>query len=90
VNDSLVEIRKKAKAEAEEGLRLKVAEKEQQISSMQRQIEDLKRKAEQGSQQLQGEVLELQLESTLRSHFPWDAVEPVCKGECGGDVIIPL
>lgn len=87
VQDSLAAIRLKAKAEAEESLKLKVAEKEQQIASMQRQIEDLKRKAEQGSQQLQGEVLELELESTLRSHFPWDIVEPVGKGEFGGDVI---
>lgn len=87
VQDSLHEIRLKAKAEAEDGLKLKVAEKEQQIASMQRQIEDLKRKAEQGSQQLQGEVLELQLESALHSHFPWDAIEPVCKGEFGGDVV---
>lgn len=87
VNSSLTEIRQKAKAEAEEGLRLKVAEKEQQISSMQRQIEDLKRKAEQGSQQLQGEVLELELESVLRAHFPYDSVEPVGKGEFGGAVV---
>lgn len=87
VQESVNEVRLKAKTEAEEGLKLKVAEKEQQIASMQRQIDDLKRKAEQGSQQLQGEVLELQLESTLRSHFPWDTIEPVCKGEFGGDVV---
>jgi hypothetical protein len=65
----------------------KVAEKEQQIASMQRQIDELKRKAEQGSQQLQGEVLELQLEATLRTHFPLDAVDPVGKGEFGGDIL---
>jgi hypothetical protein len=87
VQESLTEIRQKAKVEAEESLRLKVAEKEQQIASMQRQIEELKRKAEQGSQQLQGEVLELELEATLRAHFPLDAIEPVGKGEFGGDVL---
>jgi hypothetical protein len=54
---------------------------------MQRQIEDLKRKAEQGSQQLQGEVQELELEELLRSKFPMDSVEPVAKGEFGGDVL---
>jgi hypothetical protein len=80
-------VRRKAQQEAEEGLKLKVAEKEQQISSMQRQIEDLKRKAEQGSQQLQGEVLEIALEETLRSKFPFDNIEPVGKGEFGGDVL---
>jgi len=87
VNDSLAGIRQKAKAEAEESLGLKVAEREHQILSMQRQIEDLKRKAEQGSQQLQGEVLEIELESALRAHFPQDAVEPVGKGEFGGDIL---
>ena len=87
VQESLTEIRQKARVEAEERLKLKVAEKEQQISSMQRQIDELKRKAEQGSQQLQGEVLELELEAALRAHFPHDAIEPVGKGEFGGDVV---
>jgi hypothetical protein len=54
---------------------------------MQRQIEDLKRKAEQGSQQLQGETLEVELEGLLRARFPLDSIEPVPKGEFGGDVI---
>jgi hypothetical protein len=54
---------------------------------MQKQIEELKRKAEQGSQQLQGEVLELELEWLLRARFPQDRIEPVPKGEFGGDVL---
>lgn len=87
VQESLATVREKAKSEAEEGLKLKVAEKEEQIAGMQRQIEELKRKAEQGSQQLQGEVQELELESLLRSFFPQDTIEPVAKGEHGGDVI---
>lgn len=87
VQESLTIVREKAKKDAEEGLGLKVREKEEQISSMQRQIEDLKRKAEQGSQQLQGEVQELELESLLRSRFPLDGIEPVPKGEFGGDVL---
>ncbi|WP_237706021.1 DUF2130 domain-containing protein [Methanocella conradii] len=49
-------------------------------------MEELKRKAEQGSQQ-QGEVLELKLEEILRSAFPYDIIEPVGKGRKGGDVI---
>lgn len=87
VQESLNDVRDKAKLEAEEGLKLKVAEKEQQIAGMQRQIEELKRKAEQGSQQLQGEVLELDLENSLSSTFPEDTIEPVPKGEHGGDVL---
>ncbi|HSK31180.1 MAG TPA: DUF2130 domain-containing protein, partial [Candidatus Limnocylindria bacterium] len=79
--------REKAKKEAEEELKLKVMEKEQTITAMQRQIEDLKRRAEQGSQQLQGEVQELELESLLSTRFPGDTIHPVPKGEFGGDVL---
>ncbi|MBJ7533354.1 DUF2130 domain-containing protein [Rhodomicrobium vannielii ATCC 17100] len=81
------EIQARAKKEAEEQLLLKVQEREQTIHAMQKQIEELKRKAEQGSQQLQGEVQELQLEALLRSSFPHDIVTPVPKGEFGGDAI---
>lgn len=87
VEESLVVVRNKAKLEAEDGLKLKVAEKEQTIASMQKQIEELKRRAEQGSQQLQGEVQELDLEDTLRTKFPRDLIEPVPKGEHGGDAL---
>jgi len=54
---------------------------------MQRQIDDLKRSAQQGSQQLQGEVQELELESLLRNRFPTDTIDPVPKGEFGGDAL---
>jgi hypothetical protein len=54
---------------------------------MSRTIEELKRKAEQGSQQAQGEALEADLEEMLRARFPMDAVEPVAKGELGADVV---
>ncbi len=87
VRDSLTEIRSQARREAEEGLKLKVMEKDQTIVSMQRKIEELKQKAEQGSQQLQGEVQELELENLLRTKFPYDTIEPVPKGEFGGDTL---
>jgi hypothetical protein len=79
--------RDKAKKEAEEELKLKVMEKDQTITAMQKQIEDLKRRAEQGSQQLQGEVQELELEALLTAKFPRDTIQPVPKGEFGGDVL---
>lgn len=79
--------REKAKKEAEEELKLKVMEKDQTITAMQKQIEELKRRAEQGSQQLQGEVLELELEALLAAKFPRDSIQPVPKGEFGGDVL---
>jgi hypothetical protein len=87
VQESLTVVREKAQKETEQQLSLKVMEKEQTILSMQKQINELKRKAEQGSQQLQGEVLELQLESLLCDKFPHDIIEPVPKGEHGGDIL---
>ncbi|MDV6347634.1 DUF2130 domain-containing protein [Nitrosomonas sp. Is35] len=87
VQDGLIEVRTLAKKEAKDEQKLKVMEKEQTIAAMQKQIEDLKRRAEQGSQQLQGEVQELELENLLRSKFPFDTIEPVPKGEYGGDVL---
>ena len=87
VQESLAGVRDKAKQDAEEGLKLKVLEKEEQITSMQRQIEELRRRAEQGSQQLQGEAQEADLESMLRVKFPRDIIQPVPKGEFGGDVL---
>ena len=87
VQESLTVTRAQARKEAEESLKLKVMEKEQTISSMQKQIEDLKRKADQGSQQLQGEVQELELESLLSEKFPADSIEPVPKGVHGGDAL---
>jgi hypothetical protein len=87
VQESLITVRHKAKHEAEDGLKLKLIEKDELIASMQRQVEELKRKSEQGSQQLQGEAQEIELESLLRNKFPGDLIEPVAKGEFGGDVV---
>ena len=87
VQAGLAATRLQAKKEAEDEQKLKVMEKEQTITAMQKQIEELKRRAEQGSQQLQGEVQELELENLLRTKFPFDAIEPVPKGEFGGDVL---
>jgi hypothetical protein len=87
VQSDLAAAREKAKKEAEDEMRLKVMEAEQTIASMQKQIEDLKRRAEQGSQQLQGEVQELELEALLATRFPRDTIQPVPKGEFGGDIL---
>jgi hypothetical protein len=87
VQTDLSAAREKAKKEAEDEMKLKVMEAEQTIASMQKQIEDLKRRAEQGSQQLQGEVQELEIESLLSARFPRDTIQPVPKGEFGGDIL---
>lgn len=87
VQAALVEVRSKARFDAEDELKTKISEKETLIAGMQRQIDELRRKAEQGSQQLQGEAQELELEAVLRARFPSDLIEPVAKGEFGGDVL---
>ena len=87
VQQGLEATRAQARKDAEEKLNLKVAEREQTIASMQRTIEELQRRAEQGSQQLQGEVQELELEALLKAKFPGDIIQPVPKGEHGGDVV---
>lgn len=63
------------------------AEYKKKIEDAQRSNEDLRRKLEQGSQQLQGEVLELELEHTLASSFVHDQIDEVKKGVRGADVI---
>lgn len=66
--------------------RLKELEKDKKISDMEKLVEELKRKAQQGSMQTQGEVLELDLENMLRAAFPTDIIEGVEKGIRGADI----
>jgi hypothetical protein len=66
---------------------LKDKEKEKMIGDLTHQIEDLKMKAQLGSQQLQGEILEIEIERLLKDTFPQDEIEPVQKGTAGADVI---
>lgn len=67
--------------------RLKFLEKEKTIDVLKKQIDELKRRAELGSQQLQGEVQELDLETFLKEHFIFDDIQPVPKGVKGADVL---
>lgn len=80
-------IRQAAKKEADDERQLKDAEKDKIITDLRQQIGDLKRKSEQGSQQLQGEILELTIEDLLAQHFPYDDITPVPKGIHGGDAV---
>ena len=86
VQENLATVKARAKSEAEEVLKLQITERELTITSMQQKIAELKQKAEQGSQQLQGEALELNLEQRLREQFMHDSIEPVAKGELGADL----
>ncbi|MGZ3873559.1 MAG: DUF2130 domain-containing protein [Mucilaginibacter sp.] len=66
---------------------LKVKELEKQLDDQKKLAEEMKRKAEQGSMQLQGEVQELILEELLRSNFPFDIISEVGKGVRGADCV---
>ncbi len=79
-------IRQKTTQEILESQRLKDREKDKVIDDLKKALEDAQRKASQGSQQLQGEVQELDLEDMLRREFPGDTIEPVGKGVLGADV----
>lgn len=66
---------------------LKVKELEKQLDDQKKLAEEMKRKAEQGSMQLQGEAQELILEELLRNYFPFDLISEVGKGVRGADCI---
>ncbi|MEW5977195.1 MAG: DUF2130 domain-containing protein [Acidobacteriota bacterium] len=66
---------------------LKIKEKEQQIEDLRRALEEATRKTQTGSQERQGEVLELDIEAALNEHFPQDDIRPVPKGMRGADLI---
>ena len=66
---------------------LKTKEYKLQMDQQQKLIEELKRKSEQGSMQLQGESQEALLEEILKENFPFDLIEEVGKGVEGADCI---
>jgi hypothetical protein len=83
------------KARLEEAIRrgfadqheLKLKEKEKLIDDLRRALEEAKRKSEQGSQERQGEVLEIDIQAELERRFPQDLVSPVPKGSRGADLL---
>lgn len=86
IDEAKKQIEEAVLKQAVEEHRLKDLEKEKKIADMEKLIEELKRKAQQGSMQTQGEVLELDLEELLRKAYPSDIIEPVEKGIRGADI----
>ena len=80
-------IEEQARSAAGEEVSRREAQWKAQLESAQREAADLKRKLEQGSQQLQGEALELSLEALLKCAFPLDEILPVPKGVNGADLV---
>ena len=75
------------RAQEAERAKFREAELQKKLDDVSSQLADAQRRAEQGSQQLQGEVLELALEDSLVQAFRLDTIEEVKKGARGGDVI---
>lgn len=80
-------IEEEASKKAAEAEHYKIAQLEKKLTDALRVNEEQKRKLEQGSQQTQGEVLELALEELLKREFPQDEIVPVPKGVTGADII---
>ena len=70
----------------DEETRLKLAEKDKTIADMEKKVIEAQRTAAQGSQQTQGEVLELDIQDALERKFPLDEIEEVKKGQRGADI----
>lgn len=87
ITDEVEKIKGDAQKKAEETQFLKIEELKKQLMDASRVNNELKRKLEQGSQQNQGEVLELELEKILQQKFPNDHISPVGKGIRGADII---
>lgn len=66
---------------------LKEAEYKKKLEDAERSVAVLQRKLDQGSQQLQGEVLELEVEHVLSMNCRHDRISEVKKGVRGADVI---
>jgi len=87
LDDERAKIEERVKRAEAEQYQLREAELRKKIEDAQRVNEDLKRKLEQGSQQLQGEVMELEVEKVLREAFPLDGLEAVKTGAHGADLV---
>ncbi len=87
VSKELETSRASLRVEIEGGVKMKLREKDIQLESMKTEIENLKRKSEQGSTQIQGDAQEQELVDTLKVKFPRDDINRVRKGEFGGDCV---
>jgi hypothetical protein len=87
LDEERLKIREATQKEDDEQHRLKIAEKDNLIAQMAKQVDELRRKVDQGSQQLQGEVLEQDIQKILEEEFRGDEFDSVPNGQPGSDVI---
>ena len=81
------EIKAQGAKEQQGRFELERMEYKQKLDDQKKLTEEMKRKMEQGSMQMQGEVQELAIEDWLQSNFPLDTIEEIKKGQRGGDCI---
>lgn len=87
VDEQIAQRETTVRAQEAERAKLREADLQKKLDDLTAQLADAQRRAEQGSQQMQGEVLELAIEEGLRHAFAIDTIEEVKKGQRGGDVI---
>jgi hypothetical protein len=87
LTERLKEERLKIQKNVDEDSALKLKEREKVIDDLKNQLNEAKRKAEQGSMQLQGEIQEIELENLLRTSYPIDDISEIKKGQRGADVL---
>ncbi len=87
LSDDIRKIEEQKVAAKETEYQLRMKELEKQLEDQKKLADEMRRKAEQGSMQLQGEVQETALEEILRTTFPFDMITEVGKGVRGADCI---
>ncbi|MCC7302592.1 MAG: DUF2130 domain-containing protein [Bacteroidia bacterium] len=87
LNEILTAEREKIRKTESERNELRLKEMQKKLDDQVRLTEEMKRRQEQGSMQLQGEAQELAIEEWLRAQFPLDTIEEIKKGVRGGDCV---
>ncbi|MBI1931191.1 MAG: DUF2130 domain-containing protein [Ignavibacteriales bacterium] len=87
LNQKLNEEKEKIRKSESDKVELKLREYEKQIEDQKKLVEEMKRKQEQGSMQMQGEVQELVIEEWLTNNFPLDTIDEIKKGARGADCL---
>src|SRR3954452_5919776 len=78
--------RAEARKSADDEYALKLREKDKQLADAWQKVKEAEAKITQGSQQTQGEALELEIEEILREAFRDDEISEVKKGQRGADI----
>ena len=87
LNKKLREAKEEFRKTEQTQFELELSTQKKIVNDLKKQLQDAQRKAEQGSQQLQGEVQELAIEEWLTEQFPQDTIQEIKKGQRGADCL---